>query len=142
MRTAGGRVCAVVVTTPLPELEVGHRYRVLGNELGSSGFRFTGEPTGRPPLPDETRDALRPVAKPQQKTSSIAWTDEDRALALVLQAEGLSQAAIAERVCGDRKFRSTVQTWLRRDTTSTPQRPPGAPNGTLAAMRASEPQPQ
>jgi hypothetical protein len=48
VRTPGGRAVAVEITTPLPELEVGHRFAVLGTEIGSSGFKFTGErPGGR-----------------------------------------------------------------------------------------------
>ena len=33
VRSAGGRPVAVEITTPLPELEVGFRFRVLGDEL-------------------------------------------------------------------------------------------------------------
>jgi hypothetical protein len=61
VRTPGGRAVAVEITTPLPELEVGHRFAVLGTEIGSSGFKFTGEPSGRPPLPEETAGARRPA---------------------------------------------------------------------------------
>ena len=42
-----------------------------------------------------------------------AWTDTDRAEARRLQAEGLSWARIAERVCGDKRYKQTVGTWLR-----------------------------
>jgi hypothetical protein len=41
------------------------------------------------------------------------WTAEHRQEARRLQAEGLSWSQIAERVCGDKRFKSTVQTWLR-----------------------------
>jgi len=40
------------------------------------------------------------------------WTAEHRREARRLQAEGLSWAQIAERVCGDKRFKSTVQGWL------------------------------
>jgi hypothetical protein len=33
VRSAGGRPVAVEITTPLPYLEVGYRFRVLGDEL-------------------------------------------------------------------------------------------------------------
>jgi hypothetical protein len=58
VRTPSGRAVAVVITTPLPELEVGYRFRVLGTEICSSGFTFTGEPTGRPPFAEHSANAL------------------------------------------------------------------------------------
>jgi hypothetical protein len=46
-RTRSGRACAVVVTTPLPGIEVGYRYRVLGDELRRpGGFGFTASRPG------------------------------------------------------------------------------------------------
>ncbi len=55
VRSASGRAVAVEITTPSVGLDHGHRFRVLGDELRRpGGFGFTGEPTGRPPLPDET----------------------------------------------------------------------------------------
>ncbi len=41
------------------------------------------------------------------------WTDAHRQEARRLQAEGLSWSQVAERVCGDKRFKSTVQGWLR-----------------------------
>jgi hypothetical protein len=41
------------------------------------------------------------------------WTDADRAEARRLQGEGLSWSQIAERVCGDQRYKPTVGTWLR-----------------------------
>jgi hypothetical protein len=40
------------------------------------------------------------------------WTDAHREEARRLHAEGLSWSQIAERVCGDKRFKSTVQGWL------------------------------
>jgi hypothetical protein len=66
------------------------------------------------------------------------WTDADRVEARRLQGEGLSQSQIAERVCGDRTYRSTVQLWLRAaDATSTPQRPKLTRIGARATMPPS-----
>jgi hypothetical protein len=116
LRAPSGKVVAVEVTTPLPELEVGYRFQVLGNEIRavSGGFGWTGEPTGRPPLPTESAGARRPVGQHRGPTEGRReWTDADRERARALQAEGLSQSQIALEVCGDRKFRSTVQLWLK-----------------------------
>jgi hypothetical protein len=113
LRAPSGRVVAVEITSPtLPDLEKGYRFRVLGNEIGTRGFRFTGEPTGRPPLLAESAVARRAVGHHRDAEVRV-WTDADKAEARRLQAEGLSQSKIAEAVCGDRKFRSTVQQWLR-----------------------------
>ena len=57
-------------------------------------------------LPDETAGARRGVGAKQREART--WTDADRAEARRLQGEGLSQSQIAERVCGDRTYRSTV----------------------------------
>ena len=69
-----------------------------------------GEATGRPPLPAETATVHRHVGR--LETEARTWTDAHREEARRLQAEGLSWSAIAERVCGDRRFKSTVQEWL------------------------------
>jgi hypothetical protein len=95
---------------PLPDLEVGHRFRVLGDELRDRGFGFTGEPTGRPPQPNETEGARRGVGV---ERVARMWTDADRAEARRLQGEGLSWSQIAERVRGDTRYKPTVGTWLR-----------------------------
>jgi hypothetical protein len=103
----------VGVTVPSVGLEHGHLFWVLGDELRRpNGFGFTGEPTGRPPLPDEAA-TVRPHVGRVERTAR-AWTDAHRVEARRLQAEGLSWAQIAERVCGDKRFKSTVQGWLRR----------------------------
>ena len=47
-RSAGGRPVAVEITTPLPYLEVGFRFRVLGDELGDGGRFRVHEPADRP----------------------------------------------------------------------------------------------
>ena len=46
--------------------------------------------------------------------SSRTWTDAHREEARRLQAEGLSWAQVAERVCGDKRFKQTVGLWLRK----------------------------
>ena len=113
VRSASGRAVAVEITTPLPELEVGYRFRVLGDELRLSGaFGFTGSPTGRPPLPEEAATVHRHVGR--LETEARVWTDAHREEARRLQAEGLSWSQIAERVCGEARYKSTVQGWLRR----------------------------
>jgi hypothetical protein len=64
LRSASGRPVAVEITTPLPGLAVGFRFCVLGDELRRpNGFGFTGEPTGRPPLPEEAATAHRRVGR-------------------------------------------------------------------------------
>ena len=89
VRAASGRAIAVEVTVPSAGLEHGHLFRVLGDELRRpSGFGFTGEPTGRPPLPEETASVHRHVGRVE--TVARAWTDAHRAEARRLQAEGLS----------------------------------------------------
>ena len=97
---------------PSAGLEHGHLFRVLGDELRRpSGFGFTGEPTGRPPLPEEAATVHRHVGRVE--TVARAWTDVHREQARRLQAEGLSWAQIAEQVCGDKRYKPTVGTWLR-----------------------------
>ena len=50
----------------------------------------------------------------QVERDARTWTDAHREEARRLQAEGLSWSAIAERVCGDKRYKPTVGTWLRR----------------------------
>jgi hypothetical protein len=115
VRAASGRAIAVEITTPVPEPEVGYRFAVLGNKVGRSGFRFVGEPSGRPPLPDEAKAAMRPAGRHSSPAEGPRreWTAADRKEARRLQAEGLSWSKIAERVCGDKWYKPTVGTWLR-----------------------------
>jgi hypothetical protein len=118
VRAASGRAIAVEVTVPSIGLDHGVLFRVLGDEIGSSGFRFTGVPTGRPPLPDEAVGALRRYDRVEREART--WTDEDRAEARRLQGEGLSWSQIAERVCGEARYKSTVGGWLRSAQTASP----------------------
>ena len=114
-----GRPLYVEVTSHAPELEHGLRFAVLGTEFSmtSDRIQFTGEPTGRSPLPDETATTRKRAGSHNGvEHDHRPWTDDDREQARRLQMERLSQAKIAERVCGDRKFRSTVQMWLRQAT--------------------------
>ena len=112
VRTASGRPVCVEVTVPSVGLEHGHCFRVLGDEIRLSGrFGFTGEPTGRPPLPEEAATVHRHVG--QVERTARTWTDAHREEARRLQAEGLSWSAIAERVCGDKRYKPAVGTWLR-----------------------------
>jgi hypothetical protein len=94
VRTPSGRAVAVVITTPLPDLEVGCRFRVLGTEIGGSGFRFTGEVTGRPPLPVEATEARRRVSSADRRV----YTAEVRVRALELVDAGMSWAAPGREV--------------------------------------------
>jgi hypothetical protein len=139
VRSPGGRAVAVEITTSLPDLEVGHRFVVLGTEIGSSGVTFTGAPTGRPPLPDETAKARRGVGV---ERVARTWTDADREEARRLQGEGLSWAQIAERVCGDTRYKPTVGTWLRQATVAgngDSSWPTSGPNGSEPARAAMRP---
>jgi hypothetical protein len=111
VRSVSGRAVAVEITMPLPDLEVGYRFRVLGDELRRPGFGFTGEPTGRPPLPEEAATVHRHVGRVENEART--WTEAHRQEARRLQAEGLSWSQIAERVCGEARYKSTVQGWLR-----------------------------
>jgi hypothetical protein len=77
---------------PLPELEVGHRFRVLGDELRDQGFGFTGESTGRPPLPDEAQDALR-RAGVHRSVVPVEHSEELRRRALAMVESGASWSA-------------------------------------------------
>jgi len=103
----------VVVTTPTVGLEVGMRFLVLGDALrcGEPGFYFTGTGIGRMPLPAETprrNGTARARREPPRK-----WTDAHRDDARRLQLDGVSWSEIAERVCGDKRYKSTVQLWLK-----------------------------
>lgn len=112
VRTANGRPVSVEVTVPSVGLDHGYHFRVLGDEIRLSGaFGFTGEPTGRPPLPEEAAAVRRRVGQVERVARN--WTDAHREEARRLQAEGLSWAQVAEQVCGDRRFKSTVGVWLR-----------------------------
>ena len=108
-----GRPLYVEVTSPAPELEHGLRFTVLGTEISMTSGRvqWTGTPTGRPPSLEDAAAAL--VRTGTHALEHRAWTDSDRAEARRLQAEGLSWARIAERVCGDKRYKATVGTWLR-----------------------------
>jgi hypothetical protein len=122
VRRRSGRPSYAVVTSPEVGQPHGLVFVVLGDHL-SDEVDWTGEPTGRPPLPAET---------PQRRSggtreSPREWTDEHRAEAHRLAAEGLSQSKIAELVCGDRRFRSTVQLWLKAG---------GAGSASLGPVRA------
>jgi hypothetical protein len=71
----------------------GYRFLVLGDEIRLSGaFGFTGEPTGRPHLPDEAATVHRYVGQVERT------------------APGLR---LSSGVCGDKRFKSTVQGWVR-----------------------------
>ena len=113
VRSAGGRPVCVEVTAPSVGLDHGHRFTVLGNEISmtSSRIQFTGEPTGRPPLPEEVAGVRRHVGRLED--AARTWSDVHREQARRLQAEGLSWSQIAEEVCGDKRFKSTVGTRLR-----------------------------
>ena len=113
VRSAGGRAIAVEVTVPSVGLDHGHLFRVLGDEIRLSGaFGFTGEPSGRPPLPAEAATVHRHVGRVE--TVARTWTEAHREEARRLQGEGVSWAQIAERVCGDKRYKSTVGVWLRQ----------------------------
>ena len=106
VRAASGRPVCVEVTVPSVGLDHGYRFRVLGDEIRLSGaFGFTGEPTGRPPLPEEVAGVRRHVGPVEREART--WTDVHREQARRLQAEGLSWAQIAEQVCGDKRYKPT-----------------------------------
>jgi hypothetical protein len=83
----------VVLTSPQPGATTATTFRVL-----------IAAPT-TPPPELEPRGA---VGRHRRE-----WTDDDKAEARRLRAEGLSQYAIAARVCGDVRYRTTVVQWLR-----------------------------
>jgi hypothetical protein len=91
----------------------GARFVVLrrrGSQAGNK-FAFTGSSDARSPTPEEDQDALRRTGV--MRGEANVWTPEQKAEARRLWAEErLSWAQIAERVCGDRRFKSTVQGWL------------------------------
>ena len=139
VRSPSGRTVAVVITMPLPDLEAGYRFRVLGNEIKDRGFGFTGAPTGRPPLPDET-------AGP-----AVAWGLGSGRRERGRTRTGRRHAGYRARGYRSRRLRSasaaTGRTgarslWLRAaDATSTPQRPKDTRIGTLATKPPSRRQP-
>jgi hypothetical protein len=63
-------------------------------------------------LPAETprRNGTAQRREPPRK-----WTDAHREEARRLQLEGVSWSQIAERVCGDKRYKATVGVWLKRD---------------------------
>jgi hypothetical protein len=105
------RVRAVVVTTPDVGLEVGTRFLVLGDALPCAevGFMFTGAGTGRVPLLAET--PRRNGTAQTRREPPRKWTDTHREEARRLQLEGVSWSQIAERVCGDKRYKGTVGVW-------------------------------
>jgi hypothetical protein len=110
VRTRHGRVVFVEITTPVPvpELEVGFRFVVLGDELRRPhGIGFTGEPTGRAPLPDEAAGARRRVGT--HTKDRLPWTVEQKRRALELVDAGMSWAAAGREVGAPK---STVQVWV------------------------------
>ena len=110
---ASGRPLYVEVTSPARELDHGLRFSVLGTEISMTSGRvqWTGEPTGRAPSLEDAATAMLHTGT--HALEHRAYTDADRAEARRLQAEGVSWAAIAERVCGDKRYKATVGTWLR-----------------------------
>jgi hypothetical protein len=113
VRAASWKPVGVEVTVPSAGLDHGHRFLVLGDELRRPhGFGWIGQTDARPPTPEQAQDALRRVGS--VRGSANTWTDERRAEARRLWAEEqLSWSQIAERVCGDKRYKSTVQVWLR-----------------------------
>jgi Homeodomain-like domain-containing protein len=108
--TSSGHICAVVITTPLLKLEVGHRFVVLGDLIDHAGkFKFLGEPTGRAPLPEETRLPRTGTAR----ANGSAHPEQVRVRALELVDAGASQAQAGAKVGVPR---TTVQLWLRQRT--------------------------
>ena len=81
----------------------GARHRVLDDERAGA---VEGEPTRPPPTLEDAATAL--VRTGSHALEHRAWTDAHREEARRLQAEGLSWAQVAEQVCGDRRFKSTV----------------------------------
>ena len=80
-----------------------------------------GEPTRPPPTLEDAATAL--VRTGSHALEHRAWTDSDRAEARRLQAEGLSWAQIAERVCGDKRYKPTVAMWLKKPVAGSGDRP-------------------
>jgi len=133
---ARGRLI-VVVTVPQPGLVSGDHFLVLGNEIPvaePARFTFVGTRTGRPALPADAPARNGNGTNPGARSSPRKWTDEHRAEARRLQAEGLSWSQVAERVCGDKRFKSTVQLWLRPRAVETAQSSPS-----LTAASAGSP---
>ena len=93
VRSPSGRVVAVEITSPVAGLEVGRRFRVVGNEIGDAGCRFTGEPGGRPPLPEEATGAQRRVGTHRRR-----YTEDDKRRVLALVDSGHSLAAAGREV--------------------------------------------
>lgn len=109
MRSAGGRPVAVEITTPLPLLEVGFRFRVLGDELRRPhGFGWTGHTDARPPTPQEAQEALRPVGSHRARQEH---PPEVKERALLLVDAGLSQHEVSREVGVPRP---TIGMWVQR----------------------------
>jgi hypothetical protein len=121
VRLPSGRPAYVEITTPLPDLEVGYRFAVLGTEISmtSSRIQFTGERSGRPPLPEETARARNGGARTRGNTPK-AWTEADRVRALELVDAGWSQAR-AGRELG--VPRPTVGAWVSARRSALATRP-------------------
>jgi hypothetical protein len=96
-------VVGVEVTTPELGVEVGSRFRVAVDPDPEPAGRW---PTAAEAMPARWRAERRP---PGEK-----WTLSHREQAVSLHAMGMSRAKIAEAVCGDRRFGSTVAEWLRQ----------------------------
>jgi len=128
VRSPSGRVAYVEITTAdVPGLELGFRFRVLGSEISmtSNRIQFTGVPSGRAPLPEETAAARKRAA--QTRGSPQAWTEADRVRALELVDGGMSQSE-AGRELG--VPRPTVGSWVsaRRNGDGRPTDPTLPPN--------------
>jgi transposase-like protein len=146
VRAPSGRVVAVEVTSAaLPDVEAGHRYVVLGNLVDGAGkFRFLGEPSGRPPLPDEERKARCRVVARVNGSAAKQYPEAIRQRALDLVDAGASWAQAAREV-GVHK--STVGDWVRRAAVagngdgsgaqSVPKRASGGPRSHAAGSAES-----
>jgi hypothetical protein len=78
VRSPLGRPVAVEVTTPDVGLEVGFRFAVLGDECRRPhGFGFTGEPSGRAPLPDEIPTGRRRRGARTRQAAFVADVGDD-----------------------------------------------------------------
>jgi hypothetical protein len=90
-RTATGRVVFAVATVPLPDVDAGYRWLVLGNEIECSGtrIRFVGELTGHLPDAGERASARPPYdstaarrARREREQPPDELLDEPTAIAL------------------------------------------------------------
>jgi hypothetical protein len=115
VRSSAGRALWVIVTAPSLGLDTGTRLVVLGDSLPPAevGFSWLGVRTGRPPLLAET--PRRNGTAQTRREPPRKWTDAHREEAHRLQLKGVSWSQIAERVCGDKRYKGTVGVWLKRD---------------------------